>query len=122
MTDFYENNFADFSDVVQVKKKIKISYSRWWRFQLATSPILGESQEDWSIPDLLVVPLKKYSLILTISFYDMKQKKLISKISVDSNFTFTSYTRSCCVSLLHRLFCLINSHQQDLLQKIALIS
>ena len=36
---FFENNFADFSDVVQVKKKSKISSSRWWRFQLATSPI-----------------------------------------------------------------------------------
>ena len=35
---FFENNFADFSYVVQVKK-IKISSSRWWRFQLATSPI-----------------------------------------------------------------------------------
>ena len=34
---FFENNFADISDVVRVKD-IKIS-SRWWRFQLATSPI-----------------------------------------------------------------------------------
>ena len=40
MTEFFENNFADFSDVVAVKKKIKISSSRWWRFQLATSPIV----------------------------------------------------------------------------------
>ena len=36
---FFENNFADFSNVAQVKKKIKISSSHWWRFQLATSPI-----------------------------------------------------------------------------------
>ena len=35
---FFEYNFADFSDVVRVKK-IKISSSCWWRFQLATSPI-----------------------------------------------------------------------------------
>ena len=35
---FLENNFADFSDVVRVKN-IKISSSRWWRFQYATSPI-----------------------------------------------------------------------------------
>ena len=40
---FSENNFADFSDVVPVKK-IKISSSRWWRFQLATSPIIYASQ------------------------------------------------------------------------------
>ena len=36
---FFLNNFADFSDVVWVKIKIKISSSRWWCFQLATSPI-----------------------------------------------------------------------------------
>ena len=37
---FFENNFADFSDAVQVKKKkkFKISSSRWWHFQLATYP------------------------------------------------------------------------------------
>ena len=28
---FFENNFADFSDVVRAKK-IKISSSCWWRF------------------------------------------------------------------------------------------
>ena len=53
--------------------------------------------------------LKKYSVILTTSFYhDMdqksnkkkkKKKKLIFKISVDSNFTFSSFARMC-VSLL----------------------
>ena len=32
---FSENNFADFSDVVRVKK-IKISSSCWWRFLLPT--------------------------------------------------------------------------------------
>ena len=32
----FENNFADFSDVVG--KKIKISSSHWWRFQLASIP------------------------------------------------------------------------------------
>ena len=39
--------------------------------------------------------LKEYSVILTTSFYGMNQKmltkKLISKISVDSNFAFSSY-------------------------------
>ena len=35
---FFENNFADFSDVVRVKK-IKILSSSWWRFQIATSPM-----------------------------------------------------------------------------------
>ena len=39
MTEFFENNFADFSGVVRVKKKFKISSSCWWRFQLAASPI-----------------------------------------------------------------------------------
>ena len=38
----FENNFVDFSNVVQVKK-IKISSSRCWPFQLATSPIHGIS-------------------------------------------------------------------------------
>ena len=33
------NNLANFPDVVRVKKKeIKISFSRWWRLELATSP------------------------------------------------------------------------------------
>ena len=39
---FFENNFADFSDVVRVKK-IKILSSRWWHFQLATSSIWGSA-------------------------------------------------------------------------------
>ena len=38
---------------------------------------------------------KEYSVILTTSVYDINQKiyikLLISKISIDSNFTFTSY-------------------------------
>ena len=47
MTEFFENNFADFFDVVRVKK-IKIWSSRWWRFQLATSPI-GTKVEYFSL-------------------------------------------------------------------------
>ena len=38
----------------------------------------------------------------------LNKKKLISKISVDSNFEFTSYAWLCCVSLLHRLQYWIN--------------
>ena len=45
---------------------------------------------------MTLVLLKEYSVILTTSFYSMNQKiltkkKLISKISVDSNFMFSSY-------------------------------
>ena len=40
-------------------------------------------------------------------FYGMNQKiltkKVISKISVDSNFTFASYAWLCALALLHRL-------------------
>ena len=43
---FFQNNFADFSDVVRAKKKKKkknkILSSRWWHFQLATSPIVAQ--------------------------------------------------------------------------------
>ena len=42
MTEFFENNFADFSNVVGVKR-IRISSSCWWHFQLATSPIMLNS-------------------------------------------------------------------------------
>ena len=37
---FPVNNFADFPDVVRLKKKKKkIPFSRWWRLKLATFPI-----------------------------------------------------------------------------------
>ena len=34
-----------------------------------------------------------------------KKKKVISKISVDSNFTFTSYAWFYALAFLHRLLC-----------------
>ena len=51
---------------------------------------------NWNITERYsLTGLKEYSVILTTSFYDMNQKiqtkKLTSKISVDSNFIFTSY-------------------------------
>ena len=68
---FFENNFADLSDVVQVKKKkIKISSSRWWRFQLATSPILLiHLHHTWLIPCERVDSLHRHmvaSLLLVV--------------------------------------------------------
>ena len=51
MTEVFENNFADFSNVVRVNKKMKISSSGWWRFQLGTSCIA------WSFLTLLHLPL-----------------------------------------------------------------
>ena len=68
--------------------------------------------------------LKGWSVILTTSFYDMNQKiltkKVISKISVDSNFTYTSYAWLCAVALLHRLLCYIKSRRQDFMWKLLL--
>ena len=44
--------------------------------------------------------------------------KVISKISVDSNFPFTSYAWLCALALLHqRLLCWIKSCQWDFMQK-----
>ena len=40
--------------------------------------------------------------------------------SVDSKFTFTSYTWVCCVSLFHRLLCWINSRRRELIQHSSL--
>ena len=51
-----------------------------------------------------------------------KQKKLISKISVDSNFTFSSYAWLCVFHCSHRLLCWIKSRVRDFSVKIALIS
>ena len=51
-----------------------------------------------------------------------KQKKLISKISVDSNFKFSSYARLCAFHCSHRLLCWIKSRVRDFSVKIALIS
>ena len=45
---------------------------------------------------------------------------VISKISVDSNILFTSYTWLCALILLHRLLCLIKSRTQEFLQKLLL--
>ena len=40
--------------------------------------------------------LKGYSVILTVTFYGINQKILKkNEISVDSNFTFSSYARLC---------------------------
>ena len=51
-----------------------------------------------------------------------KQKKLISKISVDSNFTFSSYAWSCVFHCSQRLPCWKKSLCTRLSGKIALIS
>ena len=51
-----------------------------------------------------------------------KQKKLISKISVDSNFTVSSYAWLCVFHCSHRLLCGIKSCVRDFSVKIALIS
>ena len=52
-----------------------------------------------------------------------KQKKLISKISVDSNFTFTSYAWLCVFHCSHRLLCWrIKSRVRGFSVKIALVS
>ena len=52
-------------------------------------------------------PFKEWSVILTY-FYDINLK-VISKISVDSNFTFTSYAWLSALALLHKLLCWIKS-------------
>ena len=38
---------------------------------------------------------------------DFKQKKLVSKISVDSNFTFSSYARLCVFHCSHIDYCVV---------------
>ena len=52
---------------------------------------------------------------------DMKKKMVIIKISVNSNFTFTSYAWLCALTLLHRLLCFkIKSRRQDFMRKLLL--
>ena len=48
------------------------------------------------------------------------QKKLISKISADSNFTFSSYAWLCVFHCSHRLLCWIKSRVRDLSVEISL--
>ena len=69
------------------------------------------------------VTLEEYSVIRT-TFYGMnyrrhKQKKLISKILVDSSFAFSSYAWLCVFHCSHRLLCCIKSCVRDF--QIALI-
>ena len=47
-----------------------------------------------------------------------KQKMLISKISIDSNFTFSSYAWLCMFQCSHRLLCWIKSCRQDFLWEL----
>ena len=47
-----------------------------------------------------------------------KQKKLISKISADSNSTFSSYAWLCVFHCFHRLLCWIKSRTQNFLWKL----
>ena len=49
-----------------------------------------------------------------------KQKKLISKISVDSNFMFSSYAWLCVFHCSHRLLCWINSRVREFSVKLLL--
>ena len=69
-----------------------------------------------------LVPLKEYSLILIISFMAWirryKRKKLISKISVNTNFMFSSYAWLCVFHCSHRLLCWIKSRVRDFLWKL----
>ena len=71
------------------------------------------------------VQLKEYSVIVTTALYGMNQriltKKLISKISVDSNCTFSSYAWLCVFHCSHRLLCWIKSCVRDFSVKIALV-
>ena len=68
----------------------------------------------------------KYSVILTISFYDMNQKIYRNKKSLQ-NFSWLQFYgyKLCmimCTATLHRLLCEIKSRQQDFMQNIAFIS
>ena len=47
-----------------------------------------------------------------------KLKKLISKISIDSNFTFSSYAWLCVIHCFHRLLCWINSRVREFSWKL----
>ena len=49
---------------------------------------------------------------------DIHKKKLISKISVDSNFTFSSCAWLCVFHCSHRLLCWIKSRVRDFLWKL----
>ena len=57
-----------------------------------------------------------------VSIRRYKQKKLISKISDDFNFMFSSYAWLCVFHCSHRLLCWINSRVREFSVKIALIS
>ena len=50
----------------------------------------------------------------------MLTKKVISKISVDSNFTFSSYAWLRALALPHRLLCWINPCQPEFMWKLLL--
>ena len=45
------------------------------------------------------------NIFLLHKLEDIDKKRVISKISVDSNFTFTSYAWLGALALLHRLLC-----------------
>ena len=60
------------------------------------------------------------NIFLWYELKDINKKKMISKISVDSNFTFTSYTGLCAMALLYRLQGLINSGRWESMWKLLL--
>ena len=64
--------------------------------------------------------LKEYSVIFTTGFSwqepeDVNQNSLFTKISVDSNFMFSSYAWLCVFHCSHRLLCWIKSCVWDFL-------
>ena len=79
----------------EIVNKISIKVKRNWN--LKNSPRLKDDQFIVN-PDFQKI-LKEYSVILTTPFYGMnqkyKQQKLNSKISVDSDFMFSSYAWVC---------------------------
>ena len=86
---------------------------------LVTCDMRGWSQFQPSVchwPIAQLYKLKRYSVIsLWHESEDINKKEPISKISVDSNFMFSSYAWLCVFHCSHRQLCWIKSLTQDFL-------
>ena len=83
----------------------------------------GNKNKPWthSTP-LKGIESESNNIFLWHELENINKKKLISKISVDSDFPFSSYAWLCVFHCSHRLLCWIKSRVRDFSVKIAFIS
>ena len=92
------------------------------KLETAVTPWAYHWNVTWQTESVKGIFSDSNNIFLWYQSEDINKKKLISKISDDFNFLFSSYAWLCVFHCSHRLLCWINSRVREFSVKIALIS